>query len=257
MRHEFLDHHRAGNSLIHRADPRLKFLIILFYIFMVVSIPYPLKRFFLPVALLPLTCALLSGVSLGHYLSKLLRLYPMVFFISFLLPFFPSESGIMGRFGFLTVYQTGLQNFILINVKSVLIIFMSIVMMVTTDFSLMLKGLEKLRLPSLMIMVLSFMYRFIFLLIDEAERMQMAYASRYIRLPFFTRLRILAQQIGVLFIRTFERGERVYQAMDARGFSGKIYTLNQIRWKRLDTILLSVFVGWIGVSFFLMSTIRF
>jgi len=242
MKHEFIDHHREGNSVVHRADPRLKFIILFVYIFTVVLIPYQDRHLFLYLGFIPLFMALGSGISLFHFLGKLSKLYPMVFLISFLLPFFPVNSDRVYHLGVLNMYEHGLQKFFMINVKSVLAMFMSVIITSTTDFNMLLKGMEKLHLPQMMIIILSFMYRFIFLLIDETERMWMAYQSRYIHLPFLLRIKFMARQIGVLFIRTYERGERVYQAMDARGFQGKVYTMNELSWQGKDTLLFFLFV---------------
>ncbi len=238
MKHDFIDHHRAGDSLVHTADPRLKFIVWIVYIFVVVLIPYSAKIIFLYLLFFPLLFAFVSRISLVHFLSKLAKLYPMIFFITFLLPFFPGKDSAVAHFGILNIYQAGIQKFILINAKSILAMLMSIILTATTDFTLMLKGMEGLKVPRIMINILSFMYRFIFLLIDETERMVAAFRSRYIYLPVVTRLKIVSKQIGTLFIRTFERGERVYQAMDSRGFSGKIYSINQLHWKDSDSVLL-------------------
>jgi cobalt/nickel transport system permease protein len=242
MKHEFLDHHRSGNSIIHRADPRLKLIMLIIFILIVVITPYHHRLYFLFLASIPVMLALISRISVLHFLSKLLKVYPMIFFISFLIPFFPSNNDHAFHFGMIKIYQSGLDKFISINIKSILSIFMSIILTTTTSFDMLLKGMEKLFIPKIFILILSFMYRFIFLLIDEIERMFTAYKSRYIKLPFWHRLNILSQQIVVLFIRTYERGERVYQAMDARGFSGKIYTLNHLKWKVLDNLLLIFFL---------------
>ncbi len=252
MKHEFIDHHREGNSFVHQADPRLKFIILFVYIFIVVLIPYRERHLFLYLGLIPLLMALGSGISLFHFFGKLSRLYPMVFLISFLLPFFPANSDRVFHLWVLNIYEHGLQKFFMINVKSVLAMFMSVIITSTTDFNMLLKGMEKLRLPRMMIVILSFMYRFIFLLIDETERMWMAYQSRYIHLPLMHRIKFLARQIGVLFIRTYERGERVYQAMDARGFQGKVYTMNDLSWQKKDTALFLLFATSILLIIFRM-----
>ncbi len=251
MKHDFLDHHRSGNSFVHRADPRLKLFMMLCYILTVVALPFSLAGYYLVLAWIPVLLAVASGVSFFHFVSKLLKIYPMIFFITFLLPFFPGGESPAVQVGVVKIYQSGLQKFILINIKSVLAVFISIVLTTTIDFSLLLKAMEKLKLPKLMIAVLSFMYRFIFLLIDETERMMMAYQSRYIRLPLLMRMKIVARQIGVLFLRTYERGERVYQAMDSRGFNGTVYTLSDLHWKRPDSLLALLFGFLLLIPFFI------
>lgn len=242
MKHDFIDHHREGDSPIHLADPRLKIIMMVTYIFVVVLIPRQAKHFFLALSAIPLLLALISGISVFHFLSKLLKIYPMIFFITFLLPFFKGTEPAVFQWSIFKIYPAGLDKFVLINLKSVLSVFMSVILTTTTSFDMLLKGLEELRIPKIFILILSFMYRFIFLLIDEVERMLTAFQSRYIRLKLLTRLKFVAQQIGVLFIRTFERGERIYQAMEARGFSGNIYTLHSLCWKKSDNILLTGYI---------------
>jgi cobalt/nickel transport system permease protein len=107
---------------------------------------------------------------------------------------------------------------------------------------LLLKGMESLKIPKLAISIVSFMYRFIFLLIDEVERMILAYQSRYFRLSFKNRIKTLANMIGVLFIRTYERGERIYLAMESRGFKGEVHTYTDLMWKSSDSVALTVFL---------------
>jgi cobalt/nickel transport system permease protein len=86
------------------------------------------------------------------------------------------------------------------------------------------------------------MYRFIFLIIDEVERLQIGYSSRYIYLPLRSRLKMLAGLIATLFIRTYERGERIYLAMESRGFKGRVYTLQSLRWRGVDSLAGVMFV---------------
>ena len=242
MRHEFFDHHREGNSLLHRFDPRLK-LVIMFSFIAVTVITPPEKTALFPVyAGILIILALMSQVSFFHFLGKLLKLYPMIFFISMFVPFFPVGQDVSLRLGFLTLYENGVQKFLLINVKAVLALFMSILITTTTDMMLLLKGMEKFRIPKLVIAIVSFMYRFIFLLIDEVERMILGFQSRYFRLSFLKRIKLYADMIAVLFIRTFERGERIYLAMESRGFRGEIYTLTELHWKRSDSAALLIFV---------------
>ena len=255
MKHEFIDHHRSGTSLVHQADPRLKLIILITYIFSVVAIPEKYLRSYLVLAVIPLTLSLLSGISLWHYFQKLSKLYPMIFFITFILPFIPDKGTPVLSFGWIHLYQTGLNNFLMINIKSILIIFMSIVLTTTTDFNLLLKALEKLRIPGIVIILLAFMYRYIFLLIDEDERNFFAYQSRHIRLSLRGKIKSLAKQIAVIFLRTFERGERVYLAMEARAFTGKIFTMGQLHWGVKDTIILGVYLVFLVLPLVFMTRI--
>jgi len=242
MRHEFFDHHREGNSLLHRFDPRLKLTMMLFFIAAVVLTSSEKNILFLLYTGMVLPLAIMSQVSLLHFLGKLLKLYPMIFFISIFVPFFPAQGDVSYHFGFITIYEKGFDKFLLINIKAILAIFMSILVTTTTDLMLLLRGMEKLRIPKLAISIVSFMYRFIFLLIDEVERMILAFQSRYFRLSLKNRIKIFANMIAVLFIRTYERGERIFLAMESRGFKGEVYSYTDLKWKKSDSVALSIFV---------------
>jgi cobalt/nickel transport system permease protein len=251
MRHEFFDHHREGTSIVHRLDPRLKLLVLLSFIFVTVLIPYSRKQLFVIYGFVPVILAFISGVSIFHYLSKLSKLYPMIFIITIFIPFFPGNSAAVYQLGLVKIYPDGLQKFLLINVKAILTMMMTIVMISTTDLTMLLKGMEKLRVPRMFISILSFMYRFIFLLIDETERMSMAYHSRYLKMSFTGRIKTFGQLIGILFIRTYERGERIYLAMESRGFKGRVYTMSEIYWKKSDTLVTLIFIITLTVPFIL------
>ncbi len=92
---------------------------------------------------------------------------------------------------------------------------------VGTDFPSLLKGLHRLGLPSMLVMMLSFMYRYLDLLLGEAKRMEIARNQRYFGGGYLRQLRVLGNMIGSLFLRTYERGERIYQAMILRGYSAE------------------------------------
>lgn len=252
MKHDFLDHHRHGNSLIHRADPRLKLIMMVLYILVLIFLPLNTYKFYLHLGLIVFTLAFLSGISFFHYLSKLMRVYLMVLFIYIFIPFLPLDSDQYYNIGILKIYHSGLEKFIHINIKTSLIMLMSIVLTTTTDFMRLLKGMEKFRIPQVALSILSFMYRFIFLLVDETERMWMAFNSRYIKLTYVNRLKIFAKQLGMLFIRTYERGERVYQAMESRGFHGSVYILNELVWLKRDSIMLIIFLMCLYLPMFLL-----
>ena len=96
-------------------------------------------------------------------------------------------------------------------------------------------------MPWVMVMLLSFMYRYIFLLTDEVMRMKQARDSRNFGGKRLWQIRTIGNMIGTLFIRSYERGERVYVAMLARGFDGQTRTLNTLNFRQAD--------AYFGISF--------
>jgi cobalt/nickel transport system permease protein len=120
--------------------------------------------------------------------------------------------------------------------KAWLSILFLILLTSTTTFSNILKALEHLKMPRVLVMIMSFMYRYIFVLTDEVMRMKQARDSRNFgeggrRL---WQIRTVGNMIGTLFIRSYERGERVYAAMVARGFDGHSRTMDRLYFRPAD-----------------------
>lgn len=104
--------------------------------------------------------------------------------------------------------------------KAYLSVLCMILLVNTTKFCDLLSGLEKLKFPRIITMILSFMYRYIFVIQDELMKMKQAKECRSISRAKRRDFKAYAFMLGVLFIRSFERAEAVYLAMCSRGFNG-------------------------------------
>ena len=162
---------------------------------------------------------------------------PFVVMIAIFIPFF-KEGDVIGSYNIwhwqLKVTYDGLHVLINIIIKSWLSILSLIWLTSTTGMTNLLNGMEQLRMPHIMIMILSFMYRYLFVLVDETMRMKQARDSRNFGGRRLWQIRTIGNIIGILFIRSYERGERIYTAMVARGFDGHTRALNQLKFKLSD-----------------------
>ena len=128
----------------------------------------------------------------------------------------------------LNVSEEGLRIVATITLKSWLSVQAATLLVFTTPFHDLLEGLARLRLPKLMVAIISLMYRYLAVLTGEASRMMRARSSRMAEMPGNKRpgirwqARVVGNMVGALFIRSYERSERVYLAMQARGYSGHI-----------------------------------
>ncbi|MDI7278144.1 MAG: cobalt ECF transporter T component CbiQ, partial [Anaerolineae bacterium] len=110
----------------------------------------------------------------------------------------------------------------------------------TTPFADLLAALQSLGLPRVLVALVSFLYRYLFVLVDEAERLWRAREARSAGQgaraggSLAWRARVLGGLVGSLFIRSYERSERVYQAMLTRGFQGEIRSLGARRLSAAD-----------------------
>ena len=237
MKHSFLDQYSDRDSIIHRLDPRTKLITTLFFVLAVVLTPPNRWQAFALYFILVATLILLSRVPILYVLKRSLVIMPFVVLIAIFIPFF-KEGEVAGSYNIwlwqVTVTYSGLQVFWNILAKAWLSILSLILLTSTSKFSNLLRSLEKLRLPRVMTMILSFMYRYLFVLVDEVMRMKQARDSRSFGGGRLRQLRTIGNMIGILFIRSYERGERVYVAMVARGFDGQTRTLESLSFGQRD-----------------------
>ncbi len=107
-------------------------------------------------------------------------------------------------------------------IKAYISVLSIILLSSTTSFSRLLEGLERLKFPPVLVMITGFTYRYVFVIAEEVFRMKRARDSRGYGGKWIWNSRIIGEMIGTLFLRSYERGERIYTAMQARGFVGRI-----------------------------------
>jgi cobalt/nickel transport system permease protein len=254
MRHSFLDQYSDRDSPVHRLDPRAKLVATLAFIAAVVLTPSASWLTYGLCFIIIAALILMSRVPLLYILRRSLVIIPFVLLVAIFIPFF-KEGEVAGSFSLgqwhISVSRSGLQLLATILAKSWLSILSLVLLTSTTGFARLLKGLEQLHLPRVMVMLLSFMYRYIFLLTDEVMRMKQARDSRSFGGKRLRQIGAVGNMIGTLFIRSYERGERVYAAMVARGFDGHSRTLDSLQFRRVDAAFTAAMVAAIaGISLF-------
>lgn len=241
MKHDFLDKYGNLDSPVHRLDARAKIIAFLGLIIFCVSTPPDAYFVFLGYGMFLVLAGALSRVPPGYILKSSLVVIPFVIMVAAFIPFLKPDhlgGGYNLGIGELTVSRSGLIVFENILMKSYLAIISVILLSSTTPFPKLLRGFEQLRVPKLVIMLASFAYRYLFLLIEEIERMKRARDSRSYRGRWLWQAKVIGQMIGSLFLRSYERGERVYVAMTSRGFTGEIVGFGKIRFQVRDVIFL-------------------
>lgn len=237
MKHTFIDQYSDLDSFVHRLDPRTKTLVVLAFVLVMMATPPTAWPSFALGAVLVTGLILLARLPPLYVLKRSAVVVPFVLMIALSLPFFKGGE-VVGSYNVgqwqVSVSYEGLIVLWNVVAKSWLSALSLILLSATTPFPRLLKGLERLGVPRVMVMILSFMYRYIFVLVDEAMRLGRARDSRNLGGGLLWRARTLGNMIGTLFLRSYERGERVYQAMLARGFDGEMRTLSELRFGRAD-----------------------
>ena len=241
MKHGFLDQFSTIDSPVRRLHAQTKIVATLALILAVVTIPVGHYVEFLMFSILLGAAMCASRLPLPILGRGMLVILPFITLMSVFLPFLHQGQALwrLPALGKLAISREGLHLFLNVILKANLAVLTMLILNCSTPFTELLKGLENLRVPRVIIVILSFLYRYLFLLIDEAERLLMARDSRKIHLGKWASARSLSHLVAVLFIRTYERGERIYESMCARGFDGSITLLEASRPQGRDYLILA------------------
>jgi cobalt/nickel transport system permease protein len=193
--------------------------------FISVSVSTPITRWpaFVAFLLLLVAAALASKIPLLLLFKRALIEIPFIFF-AILMPFF--GTGEKFEVAGIELYREGLLAGTSIVVKGTLGVLAAVILSTTTTAREILRGLERLKLPAVMVQIASFMLRYVNVISDEMERMKVARESRGFVATGIKHWKVLATSAAALFIRSYERGERVHLAMLSRGFDGNLPSLD-------------------------------
>lgn len=207
------------HSLIHSLEPHVKIVSALLFIIVVVSTPIQRWTAYIGFFIIVFTVVALTKVSLFTVLKRALIEIPFIFF-AILMPFFGTgERFALGPF---SLYREGLLAGAGIVAKGTLGVISAIILSSSTTAREILRGLEKLKLPAIMVQIASFMLRYVNVVNAEMGRMKIARESRGFNAQGVQHWKVLATAAGALFIRSYERGERVHLAMLSRGYQGSL-----------------------------------
>ena len=203
MRHSFSDEFANLNSFLSRLSVKFKIIFCLAFIILIALTPIGLKFIFLFYSLFIILLIYVSKIPLLFFLKRILTILPFVALVAISIPFIQKDGWVI---------------FISCLIKAILIILCLTLLMQTTHFSRLLNALSSLKVPGLIAMLLSFMYRYLFVLEDGILRKKRALNSRSGGRRDWRIAKSTAYMVGGLFIHTYERAERIYLAMCARGY---------------------------------------
>lgn len=209
--------HRTGH--LHHLAPEVKIAATVGFTVVVVVTPRAELAAFAGYALLLVLVAALARVRPRWLAKRALIEVPFVVF-ALALPFLGHGERVTWLGMSLSV--DGLYGAWNIAAKGTLGVLASLLLAATTPVHGLLEGLARLRCPAIMIGIATFMLRYLDVMVEEARRMRIARLSRGYDPRFLWQVKAFAVGVGALFLRAFERGERVYLAMISRGYTGRL-----------------------------------
>lgn len=190
-----------------------------------------------------------SGAPVRTVIKRLGLVLPFIGLITLAIPFRPGTPVAGFRIGiiFVTITREGLVVFYTVAVKAALSILGTVVLLSGVPFREITRGLKALGVPEFAVGVISFAYRYFYVVRDEALRTETAWASRYFGRRKPAQLTAAGRVVGRLFLRSYERSERLYQAMCARGYRGGFKDLRAGDNRRTGLVYFAVVVVSLSV----------
>ena len=224
----------SGKSLIHRLDPRVRVLAAaIFSIIVALSFKFSVLITALAAALALVAIARLNT---REVLRRMLVINGFVLLLWLILPLtFPGE--VITKWGPIQLYLPGILLSAQITLKSNTIFLILIALVATMPFATLGHCLHQLGMPDKLVFLLLMSYRYVFVIEQEYRRLMRAAKIRGFK-PTTSRhtYRTFAYMVGMLFVRSTDRAERVYQAMRCRGFRDKFHSLKQFRTSVVDGV---------------------
>jgi cobalt/nickel transport system permease protein len=214
----YLEALAGRNTVIHRADPRIKVLTTALFVVCVVSFDKYVISAMLPFALFLIVIMGMATIPADYLLKKLIIVSPFAIMVGIFNPLLDQQP--IMHFGAFSL-SGGWLSFLSILLRFCLTVSAVLILIATTGFNAVCMAMVKLGMPKIFAVQLLMLYRYIFVLIDEGLRMHQARTLR----SFHTKamgLKTFGHLVGQLLLRTLDRAQRIHLAMLCRGFDGTI-----------------------------------
>ena len=237
MHIHFLDPYHPLVSPIHSLDSRAKFILTIAFILTASLTPFAAWPVYILLFAVILSVEILSSLGIGFVLKRATLALPFVLAALPVIFTIPGQTLFTIPLGswVLTASVEGLERFISIALKSWLSVQAAIILSASTPFPELLQAMRAVGIPRLLVGMFGLMWRYLFVLVDEALRMMRARSARSGEVDknggkvggsLAWRARVTGGMAGSLFLRGFERSERIYTAMLSRGYDGEVRVMH-------------------------------
>jgi cobalt/nickel transport system permease protein len=236
MHIHFVDPYQPRESPIHRLAPRLKFLATVGFIVATALMPNGAWPIYILLLSLTVSVAVLSELRLRFLMKRAAVALPFALAAVTVIFTTPGPAWFQTSAGpsLITATGPGVVRFLSIVIKSWLSVQAAILLSATTSFPDLLVAMRSVHVPRLLVAIFGMMWRYLFVLSDEALRLMRAREARsasdglhgHSGRSLAWRGKVTGGMVGSLFVRSLERGERIHAAMTARGYDGEVRTLS-------------------------------
>jgi len=253
MHHSHIDKFAYQDSPVHRVDSRVKFLTVVIFTAVVLSLPPGSFTVLICYAVGPFSILVFGKIPLKFAFKQILLISPFILVLALSCPLYDRTPATVALGPFVWDMSAGWIRCFTILGKFIVTMLALIALVSTTRFADLLIAMQKLGTPKILIVQLGFLYRYIFVLIDKAHHILRARTVRRLqRLRPQTELKVAASMLGSLFVRSIDTAERINIAMQARGFSGTWPATAKLKLQPADYIFAAIAAAFIAiVSFYI------
>ena len=227
-----LDEYARYDNTVNNLNSLSKLIITVFYVVTLASFGRYEVISLLPFALIPVLAASLGEIPVSLIIRRILFFEPIIIIAAILNPILDRQLIHIDGF----VVAAGWLTFISLVIKGTLMISAGIILIATTGIDGIASALRSLRIPSIFITVVVLIYRYFYVLMDEAANMIKAHNMRNPKRKGIE-LKVFSTMMGQLLLRTFARAQRIYYAMILRGYKGEGFVGKSARFGLKDIML--------------------
>jgi len=239
----YADEMSNRNNWLNKLHPLTKLMVVFWYLLMVVSVPKYGLGILLNLTVFPVLIMMFFDFPLGKILRRLWFVLLILSFPGMANLFFDkTEYATIGNF----VITGGMISMLSLLIKGVLGVFTSFILLSSTSIEKICYGLQRLHIPNKLVVLIMLIYRYLILLLKEAERITLAYEMRSGGRKAIN-YKVWGTMAGSLFLRSADRAKIVYESMTLRGFNGTFYQ-SKIPFKSVD--LLTIIFSVIAITIF-------
>jgi len=240
LHHSYLDKYARRDSSLHRLDARTKLPLFGGLVILISVVPAPGVYFFLTLVTLICLFCYTAKIPAGYLLMRSAIIIPFTGFAAVSYALTISYGDVLWQWGPFELTTGGIHKSVILLLRAWLAVSLMILLVNTTPFDRLLASLRSFRVPPLFVLLLSFFYRYLYLLWDEGERMQRARNLRYFGGRWTAQVPILGRMVSTLFLRSYQRAERVQMAMLSRGWDGEVRVVRSQPLRNRDKLVLLV-----------------
>lgn len=234
-----MDSLAARNQWVNRIHPLVKLIITVFYIAVVVSFSKYNIAGLTGMIIYPVVIFQLGDLSFKDTIRKLRFVLPLVCFLGIFNPFF--DRRIVTNIGGLPI-TTGILSMLTLMMKGVFSVLASYLLIATTSIEKLCYAMRLLHIPAIIVTQVLLTYRYITVLLEEANRITQSYTLRAPNQKG-VHFKVWGTLTGQLLLRSMDRAERLYESMSLRGYAGEFYYGDKVPCKGKDYVYLFLWMG--------------